>query len=440
VTLEPLDDLIARLERERLAADRIYNDALTALDRSMPPAAVLPPAPAAADRSRLAPLNDRSKILPIGDAAVDRSLKGRLAGFVWRLVGPPLQRQAEFNAAVADHLNRTAESHDRVVEAAARLREAVQLELQAIGRFHALLLQYLQTVTAYVDTKDRSQGGPELRERLALAEQRLHTIKRELERQGDAPSRAAGSPARQDLAAAGAFSGAFDSATYVGFEDRFRGSSPDITRRIEEYLPVLERASDVVDIGCGRGELLAALRTRGVKARGVDSNQAMVDLCRAQELEVEQGDALSYLERQPDASVGGLCAIQVVEHFDPPYLVRVLETAFHKMRPGAPLVLETINAACWMAFFETYIRDLTHQRPLHPDTLRYLVEASGFSSVDVRYRQPVSEADRLGQVQAGAIAGSHPAVGAVAAAVNDHAEKLNTRLFSSMDYAVIARR
>ena len=60
------------------------------------------------------------------------------------------------------------------------------------------------------------------------------------------------------------------------------------------------------------------------------------------------------------------------------------------MRPGAPLVLETINPACWMAFFETYIRDLTHQRPLHPETLRYLVEASGFSNVDVQFRQPVS--------------------------------------------------
>ena len=88
-------------------------------------------------------------------------------------------------------------------------------------------------------------------------------------------------------------------------------------------------------------------------------------------------------------------AIQVVEHFDPAYLVRFLDAAFHKMKPGAPLVLETINPACWMAFFETYIRDLTHQRPLHPDTLRYLVEASGFSSVDVRFRQPVSEGDRL---------------------------------------------
>jgi O-antigen chain-terminating methyltransferase len=110
------------------------------------------------------------------------------------------------------------------------------------------------------------------------------------------------------------------------------------------------------------------------------------------------------------------------------------------MTPGAPLVLETINAACWMAFFETYIRDLTHQRPLHPDTLRYLVEAAGFSSVDVRFRQPVSPADRLESVETGLLTDSPAAVNVVASALNDHAQKLNTRLFSSMDYAVVARR
>ncbi len=166
----------------------------------------------------------------------------------------------------------------------------------------------------------------------------------------------------------------------------------------------------------------------------------MVELCRSQQLDVEQGDALSFLERQPDASLGAVAAIQVVEHFDPAYLVRLLDAAFHKMKPGAPLVLETINAACWMAFFETYIRDLTHQRPLHPDTLRYLVEASGFSSVDVRFRQPVSAGDRLETVEPGFLAGGVFGMVEVAAAVNDHAHKLNARLFSSMDYAVIARR
>jgi O-antigen chain-terminating methyltransferase len=112
------------------------------------------------------------------------------------------------------------------------------------------------------------------------------------------------------------------------------------------------------------------------------------------------------------------------------------------MRAGAPLVLETINPSCWMAFFETYIRDLTHRRPLHPDTLSYLVQACGFGDVNVQFREPVREADRLERVKiVGDQAGALPRnLAQIADALNSHADKLNARLFSSMDYAVIARR
>jgi O-antigen chain-terminating methyltransferase len=137
-----------------------------------------------------------------------------------------------------------------------------------------------------------------------------------------------------------------------------------------------------------------------------------------------------------------LTAIQVVEHFAPAYLVSVLETAFHKMRAGAPLLLETINPACWMAFFETYLRDLTHRQPLHPDTLKHLVEASGFTHVDVQFRAPVAAADRLDHVRAAAETSTELTrpIAALTAAVNAHADKLNRLLFSYMDYVVVGRR
>jgi O-antigen chain-terminating methyltransferase len=283
-------------------------------------------------------------------------------------------------------------------------------------------------------------GGSELRERLSLSEQRILALKRDVE--GVLAPRA--STAEQaGPGPLAAFSGSVDSLTYVGFEDRFRGSHDDIRARVEDYLPILASATDVIDVGCGRGEMLELLRQRGVAARGADVNRAMVELCRSRGLDVEEADGLSYLERQGDGGVGGLVAIQVVEHFAPGYLTRFLETAYHKMRPGAPLILETINPACWMAFFECYIRDLTHQRPLHPDTLQYLVQASGFAKVNVQFRQQVRDADRLERVPALAtdsVAAGHADLTNLRAAVNAHADKLNSRLFSSMDYVVIARR
>ena len=121
----------------------------------------------------------------------------------------------------------------------------------------------------------------------------------------------------------------------------------------------------------------------------------MAAVSRERGLDATAGDALSYLLSLPDGSLGGLFAAQVVEHLEPDYLMRFLDAAYHKLRPGSKIVLETINPACWYAFFSSYIRDITHVRPLHPDTLQYLVGASGFQKVTVRYSAPFPDESKL---------------------------------------------
>lgn len=477
---QTIEDLLARLERERLEADRAYNQALTVVDHALRTMPQLPAAPPPYDPSRLPDVNNAWDTLPAGPPPFAGGLRGRLGRFVWRLVAPAFEQQRQFNSAVADHLNRNRLSHEQAAESIGGLLALVREELQALVGFHSHLVQYLQTITAYVDTKDRIHGGSELRQRLALNEQRLLTLMRTVERAsaltadvraGDlaVAASAAGTaidtsssarvhtdrpavtgasapavgPRDADLGTAStadtAFTGSLDSLTYVAFEEQFRGPQHDIRRRVEEYVPLFAGAEVVLDIGCGRGEFLDALREKGVAARGVDVSPAMVAICRGRGLDASLGDALAFVRQQPDGSAGGLIAIQVVEHFTPPYLTRFLEAAYHALRPGAPIVLETINPNCWMAFFETYIRDLTHKQPLHPETLRHLVQTCGFSSVDVTFRAPVSEDDRLAHLDLAA-AGLPDAFGPMVDAVNDHAGKLNRRLFSNMDYVVIGRR
>ena len=239
------------------------------------------------------------------------------------------------------------------------------------------------------------------------------------------------------FAATAAVFAPLDSYKYVGFEDQFRGSQADIGRRLESYLPFFEGAADVLDVGCGRGEFLDLLGSRGIRARGIDSNHEMAEGCRARGLDVTEADAVTFLSGLPDGSLGGIFAAQVVEHLPPGYLLRLLELAFHTLRPGGRLVLETLNPACWVAFFESYIRDITHVWPLHPDTLKYLVTASGFSRVRVEFRSPVPAEDRL---QAVAVAGADRALADLAEAFNANVEKLNARIFTFLDYAVIAER
>jgi O-antigen chain-terminating methyltransferase len=273
---------------------------------------------------------------------------------------------------------------------------------------------------------------------IGVAQQALVALKREVERlsaSGGPPPGEAARPESMPAAGRDAFTPSLDAYKYVGFEDQFRGSRDAIRARFESYVPLFESRSDVLDVGCGRGEFLDLLNARGIRARGIDLNHEMAEGCRARGLDVTEADAVGYLSSLGDASLDGIFSAQVVEHLEPGYLLRFLELAFVKLRPGGRLVLETLNPACWVAFFESYIRDITHVWPLHPETLKYLVVASGFSKAAIEFRSPVPEHDRLQRIAVGADADVRFAD--LAEAFNGNVEKLNARIFTHLDYAVI---
>ncbi|MGE0449447.1 MAG: class I SAM-dependent methyltransferase [Vicinamibacterales bacterium] len=481
------------LRHEREHADRAYNDALTALDRAIQQRREFPAPASQPDETRLSQLNNRWRVLP--EPPTSGAL-GWLKRRLWAWLGPSFQAQQDFNATLVDHLNREAAAQRQVAETLARTATICREEFERLVDFESTLVQYAQTITAYVDTKDRDVAAvpymlasathaaiaamqspweamlardrrfqsevDEVRSTLGVAHRAILTLKRELESRAlsapgesrtvsapgepgetplpspDAPRtahQAPGPPPASALPAPSAGT-ALDSYKYVGFEDQFRGAQAEIRAGLSAYVAIFEGASDVLDIGCGRGEFLDLLREAGITAKGVDTNEEMVGTCRDRGLQASTGDALGYLLAQPDESLGGLFGAQIVEHLEPDYLLRLLDAASHKLRPGAPIVLETINAACWFAFFSSYIRDITHVRPLHPDTLRYLVLASGFQDVEVRFSAPFPEASKLQPIPVGA-----SAQGAESAAIfNENVEKLNSLLFTYLDYAIVARR
>jgi O-antigen chain-terminating methyltransferase len=240
-------------------------------------------------------------------------------------------------------------------------------------------------------------------------------------------------------------SGEFD-ALYRGFEDRFRGSIDDVRAKQRVHVPVFADAGrgTVLDIGCGRGEFLALLKEARLTGRGVDTNRAMIAEACARGLDALEGDALEYLSSLPDASLAGAIASQLIEHLPPAYVVTLLATAFRKLRPGAPIVLETINPACWLAFFSSYLRDFTHVWPVHPETLQYLMQASGFNRVEIKYTEQAPDAVRMRVVDPATLTGIDTATAralkTLADAYNANASILNSLLFTCMDYSVVGYR
>jgi O-antigen chain-terminating methyltransferase len=263
--------------------------------------------------------------------------------------------------------------------------------------FNDVVLKMVDGILEEVDRGERSRADAlrtlgELEERLTRVERRGGT---------SAPTTVAAQPAQTAV------------PDYFAFEARMRGSTADVRERQRPYVEDFRDAAPVLDVGCGRGEFLALLGEAGIDAHGVDADADMVAYARGEGLQVEQADALAYLEAQPEASLGGIFMAQVVEHLPPPRLFRLLELSARALRSGGVLVAETINPLSPLAL-RSYFADLTHAQPLVPETLALLAKQAGFRDVDTRYLNAPRHAD-------------------------DVDERIREVLFAPLDYAIVAR-
>ena len=219
---------------------------------------------------------------------------------------------------------------------------------------------------------------------------------------------------------------------YRDFEDRHRGPVADVREMLAVYLPHFENRTKVLDIGCGRGEFLSLLRDAGIAAYGVDSDESMVNAGRAEGLDVVLEDAFDHLRGLERAAVDGIFCSQVAEHLETPRLLALLELCLAKLAPGGVIVMETPNPESLSILSRFFYTDLTHIRPIHPDALRWAMEAVGFEGVHVQRVQPVEEGVRLEPLP--------PELAAEEgwAAVAANIDRLNDVLFGPQNFAAVA--
>jgi O-antigen chain-terminating methyltransferase len=356
-----------------------------------------------------------------------KGLKRRLAAMVGKLVlrlGQIFTReQREFNHATMAALEaltasvrsqssrwdaRLAQFEDalgkgRTYEELKHLAVATREELSAVGRRHSTALAQLRTS-------------------LSIQEGRLATLLDEARRRLPAPF---DEPQLRKLSGERE---AMNEALYSEFEAQFRGRWDDIKKRVSEYLPAIRAANagtaarPVLDLGSGRGEWLVALRDDGLTARGVEISHAFVDKAKSIGLEVIEGDCLEELRKLPDQSLGAVTGLHIVEHLPFATLLSLLRESLRVLAPGGVVIFETPNCENLLVGACQFYLDPTHLRPLHPETLRFLVEAAGFSQVEIRRLHPVSEEHHF------------PNDGSALV------QRLNHAFYGAQDYAIVAVR
>lgn len=165
------------------------------------------------------------------------------------------------------------------------------------------------------------------------------------------------------------------------FDDRNTQSKTLLKAYLGDWLPKVN--AKVLDIGCGKGDLLANLRDWGfLKLRGVDLSPSQVEVARARGLNVHLGDACDFL-RNVGEKYDVVFLMDVIEHIPRSEVIGFLEAIGRSLNAGGVVIGQTPNgdsrevgAILW--------DDATHMWCYTPGGVRQCFDAAGNWEVESR--------------------------------------------------------
>jgi methionine biosynthesis protein MetW len=128
----------------------------------------------------------------------------------------------------------------------------------------------------------------------------------------------------------------------------------------------VEPQSRIVDLGCGRGELMAYLvQAKQVSATGVDLDFGRISACVGRGLSAYQGDMTAFMRAFPDRHFDRIICSRTVHELDDPAGV-ILEA----LRVGSAVTVGFVNHGFWknrlnVLFRGRKVRNVVYTTPWH---------------------------------------------------------------------------
>jgi len=136
-----------------------------------------------------------------------------------------------------------------------------------------------------------------------------------------------------------------------------------LTPEHKRILDLIEEGTRVVDLGCGEGDLLLALKlSKGVRAEGIELSDACIQACVARGLfSVHHGDLDEGLADYPDKSVDYVISTNTIQVLHRP-MVLIREMA----RVGKRCIVSFPNFAHWRVRSQLLLKGRMPRTPKLP--------------------------------------------------------------------------
>lgn len=186
--------------------------------------------------------------------------------------------------------------------------------------------------------------------------------------------------------------------------DNYTSTSTNITdenyfKEVEQWKVYLEnqilnrinlpKEAKILEIGCGWGGLLKALRDEGYEdIRGCDLSSQQIDFAKRKGglNNVKVSDAVTYLTEQK-TKFDIIFMIDVLEHLELDESIKVIKIVKEKLVEGGSLVIQVPNG---LSFVQVcFFSDITHKRAYTPVSMKQILKLCGFEKFN--HYEPVNK-------------------------------------------------
>lgn len=175
---------------------------------------------------------------------------------------------------------------------------------------------------------------------------------------------------------------AFKAHTRAGHSYEFTDTK--LIPLVDGWLKSVKRDEPCIDLGCGDGSLLHALKTMGFSnLSGVDVSAEQVKLARRVCDRVEQAELMRGLNDQPDRHFAAIFLFDVIEHLTKSEVLELMDVVRRKLRRGGLFVCHCPNGDSPFVG-SIHAGDFTHETLLNESSARNLCELFGLSKFEAR--------------------------------------------------------